>query len=329
MIRITLRSLIISFFCISIIWQFAEVQIHAQLSTLYYWIGGRPLYHQQSFDEKGIPIQIRPDRQKVYNPLFIARAAQKLGKNNEAVADHKKFIELTDWMLAHAEQDDETLVLYYQFDLPEYNLKAPWASALAQAVLMNVLWMRAEAEKDSLLYAKSRKVLNTLNPKLTNLALMNKEGGIWFEEYPSQPPSYVLNGMLSVLIELHEYSTVSGDSLASKLFDSGYTALLAKLPLFDRDGFSAYDLKSQAAGPLYHKKHVLQLKALNKIRSHPSLEYYQKRWRQHDLYPIPLQLILEPRIKRILAFLLAWFLLSDIIIAVVFIRRLREGINKA
>ncbi len=281
------------------------------MQSLYFKIARKPLYHYQCRDESGIPTQYRKDGSIVYNPLFIARHAQEL----HALNAKSGFIKATDWLVNHAKITDSTFAVCYTFDLEEYRQTAPWLSALSQAVIMNVMLDRYFIDQDSLYLDYAQKALYTLKPGVKYLTQDVGERGLWLLEYPSSDPPFVLNGMISILLELYDYAEKRQDDLALELFHRGYLAVLQKLPEFDYKGFSYYDLQGNPTGRLYHQKHIYQLAELNEIAPDEVLQFYHRRWSRMDLLPVPIQMMLSPKPKRILAFLLAWMLLTDLLVA--------------
>lgn len=304
---IAIVSLLISLLFVSVIWQFAETFIHSTIETAWGRLTGRPFNQIRLEDERGIPMQLYSTGEKHYNPLFIANEAKDEYFLRENPQHAERFILLTDWLLEHGVETDSTFYLNYDFDYPQYEMKAPWQSALAQAVAMNALAHRASYERDLVIYGKAIKALNTLRPEVGHISLALSDSTNWYMEYPASEPHYVLNGMMGVLFELNYYRIITKDPLAKELFDKGYRALLQRLPEFDYSGYSYYDLMGTKAGRMYHKKHIAQLKRMNDIAPSPILQYYLMRWRRADSYPVLWQMVMNPRPKRLLAFFLPFF----------------------
>lgn len=109
-----------------------------------------------------------------------------------------------------------------------------------------------------------------------------KDGGVqavfmdqykWFEEYPTNPPTFVLNGFMSSLIGLYDLWKVAGKvegTAAAKdaetLFKEGFKSLHAMIPLYDTGSGSVYDLRHFTAKQApnlaraeYHVTHLNQL----------------------------------------------------------------------
>ena len=134
-----LLSLVLSVFFVSMIWQYAEPDIHSVSENLFGRIFGRAINQTQVLDKQGIPMQIYPDGSKRYNHLFIAKEAQEEFWLRKTEPHAQRFILLTDWLLQHLTVTDSTCYMEYQFDFPKFELQKPWSSALTQAVGMNAL----------------------------------------------------------------------------------------------------------------------------------------------------------------------------------------------
>ncbi|CAG0894028.1 unnamed protein product [Cyprideis torosa] len=105
----------------------------------------------------------------------------------------------------------------------------------------------------------------------------------WYEEYPSDPPSFVLNGFIYSLFGLYDLKDKSSD--AKQLFETGLESLLKLLPLFDTGSGSVYDLRHVSLGIApnlarwdYHTVHINQLTHLATIIDAPLLNETAKRW---------------------------------------------------
>lgn len=109
-----------------------------------------------------------------------------------------------------------------------------------------------------------------------------------YEEYPTKPPLFVLNGFIYTLLGLYDLHIIEGEnsiSLAKKMFDDGMTSLKNLLPLFDTGSGSFYDLRHFTLGVSpniarwdYHATHVNQLYLLAGLDNDPILINTAKRW---------------------------------------------------
>ena len=109
-------------------------------------------------------------------------------------------------------------------------------------------------------------------------------GRPFFEEYPTDPPSFTLNGFMFTLIGLYDLA-MRGEERARHLLDEGLMTLVYCLPFFDTGSVSAYHLghisnppRSVHTSVVYHQVHVTLLRALCSVRPHEVLSFYAERW---------------------------------------------------
>ena len=233
---------------------------------------------QEKFDEEGIPLKYQAG-QYVYNPVHIAQYA---------LLDRDNVMLVADWLLKT--QDCDTGQWFYHFDFPvggtSVTLEAPWASAMAQGEGISVLTYAYDESGEE-------KYLDAAEFALEPLKVDVEEGGLkqdffghdFYEEYPTDPPSYTLNGFMFALLGLHDLAQASPNSDAQALYDEGLKTLIYALPFYDQGDTSAYHLghlfdppRKVHTSPRYHVLHVKQLKRLNEISSDPVLQYYHNLW---------------------------------------------------
>ncbi|KAJ8344420.1 hypothetical protein SKAU_G00317490 [Synaphobranchus kaupii] len=118
---------------------------------------------------------------------------------------------------------------------------------------------------------------------------MNKHD--WYEEYPTTPSSFVLNGFVYSLVGLYDLAETAGDKLgreAGVLFSRGMESLKAMLPLYDTGSGTIYDLRHFMLGTApnlarwdYHTTHINQLQLLASIDNSPVFRDFVKRWKTY------------------------------------------------
>ena len=166
-------------------------------------------------------------------------------------------------------------------------LPAGWHSAMAQGHALSVLTRAYHLTNDSRFVRAAQKSLNLFT-------LLARDGGVknqlfgfdWFEEYPTTPGSFVLNGFMYSLIGLYDFSTVKGfGNESAALFQSGLTSLRTFLPLYDTGSGSVYDLRHlglKSAPNIarwdYHAVHIYLLKWLYTITNDPFFNEVADRW---------------------------------------------------
>ncbi|VDN03778.1 unnamed protein product [Thelazia callipaeda] len=193
-------------------------------------------------------------------------------------------------------------------------LPAGWYSAMAQGHALSVL-TRAfvltndtkylQAAKNALLLFKTAKIndilyATSMGIKLSNIFAHRDEaakGGVrnelfhhpWFEEYPTTPGTFVLNGFLYSLIGLYDFAQLSAlrgdENDSAALFSIGLESLRTFLPLFDTGSGTLYDLRHlnlRGAPNLarwdYHSVHIYLLKWLYIITKDELFNVTADRW---------------------------------------------------
>ena len=159
-----------------------------------------------------------------------------------------------------------------------YELRPPWISAMAQGESASLL-VRLYAETGEERFADAaRRALEPLRkPVRAGGARALIGGGPFFEEYPTEPPSFVLNGGIFALWGCYDVGAGLGESGATEDFTDGVDALAKNIERWDTGFWSLYDLfphpvVPNVASSAYHSLHITQLRAMELIAPRPELE---------------------------------------------------------
>jgi len=198
-----------------------------------------------------------------------------------------QFYYAADWLVKH--QDDRggwKIMVSRSVAEGQLSLEPGWYSAMAQGQAMSLL-VRAHARSGR------REYLDAAVRALALFDIPSADGGIvakfmdryvWYEEYPTIPPCFVLNGFMYALIGLYDVSATAppgeGHSTAMRLYSSGVASLRGMLPLFDTGSGTVYDLRHLTLGGAsppnrarwdYHATHVNQLLLLSLLLQNGSI----------------------------------------------------------
>jgi heparosan-N-sulfate-glucuronate 5-epimerase len=163
-----------------------------------------------------------------------------------------------------------------------FRTPVPWLSAMAQGQCASLL-VRIYSATGVDRFAAS--ALNALKP----MALATPDGGAratldgrpFPEEYPTDPPSFVLNGAIFSFWGYYDVWRGLGDQGAGRAFLEGVSTLAENLHRWDMGFWSRYDLYRHpvvgvcVASNFYHALHINQLHAMALI--HPSPEFERVR----------------------------------------------------
>jgi heparosan-N-sulfate-glucuronate 5-epimerase len=162
-------------------------------------------------------------------------------------------------------------------------LGAPWLSAMAQgqaaSLLLRVFGETGEEE----LAATALRAIGPFRRTVEEGGVVARvDGGLFAEEYPTVPPSHVLNGGVFALWGVHDVAETLGDPEVRALHEELLGGLRGIASRYDLGTWSRYDLFPEppvnVASSFYHHLHESQLRAL------------------HDLYGEPLFLQLADRL---------------------------------
>jgi heparosan-N-sulfate-glucuronate 5-epimerase len=199
------------------------------------------------------------------------------------------------WLAAARERADE-LVARQQEDGPQaggflhthpfrhtFALRPPWISAMAQGEAASLL-VRIYNETGDERYARAaRRALLPLGVDSVAGGVRASLGGRSFpEEYPTQPPSFVLNGAIFALWGVRDVAMALDDAPARTAFEEGVDMLAENLHRWDLGYWSRYDLFPHpvvnVASSFYHDLHINQLRAMHRLAPRRELAAAADRW---------------------------------------------------
>ena len=122
-----------------------------------------------------------------------------------------------------------------------------WYGAMCQGQAISVLVRAWTITKDPRYLTAAEAGSRLFNISSTNggVKAVFLDKYTWFEEYPTNPPTFILNGFIYSLLGLYDLKTVSTKLKVqiSQLFQSGLDSLAAMLPLYDTGSSTLYDLR--------------------------------------------------------------------------------------
>lgn len=184
-------------------------------------------------------------------------------KNNKWL---KNAMHHSNWLLFHQKDDGSWRMEHRN---PIYSsLDLPWPSSLAQGLAISSLYR-------AYLYSKKKQYLNSVISAIDFLEKdvrcsglkrffsMHDIYGFIYEEYPNYVNNGVLNGYISAILAIYEFSKI--DPSYNKLLEINIENLLKIIKLYDSGFYSYYSLDKNISSGFYHRYVVNQLIALEKI----------------------------------------------------------------
>jgi hypothetical protein len=240
-------------------------------------------------DPDGVPLTRTSPGEHIYNTITISQYA--LALHDAIVRDARSDLEprlarQLEAVLSNTERDgDWEGFCIHRWNNPKYKkLEAPWVSALAQGNAISAL-LRGHQLFGEKRYADcATKMFAALERPLDQggVHFVDRCGHDWFEEFPMDPPSHVLNGLVFTLWGILDFARATADDRAWAWWRSGVETLRAHLPDFDCGFWSLYDLRYRELASLYYhwNVHIPQIDAMYGLTGEPSFERYASRWRR-------------------------------------------------
>ena len=155
-----------------------------------------------------------------------------------------------------------------------YDVGPRWISAMTQGEAASLLMRVYVASGDQLFAEAALLALRPLGIPQAAGGLRTKFGGGFFlEEYPTDPPSHVLNGGIFALWGYYDVALGLADADARREFDEGVDTLAKNIHHWDTGVWTRYDLYpfliTNLASPFYHRLHIDQLRAMQLIAPRP------------------------------------------------------------
>lgn len=186
------------------------------------------------------------------------------------------------WLHQAAEWTGDSLAVWpVPWTAGRYALAPPWISALAQGQAISLLVRTAAWDRpEDLVLARAavRSLLATGLP-----IVLHDAGGIrFFEEFPSDPPSEVLNGCLFAWLGLWDFARATGDAEFQRECLVLLDRIEAQVPAYEvtglgLDGWTRYDLWSRRpTSPVYQEMHAALAEAIG-------VETGRQFWRSRGL----------------------------------------------
>ena len=245
------------------------------------------------FDARGLPL-LGYSAGHFYNPTSISQYGLRHYSRwlkSRVGDDREKTLKAATWLLAKQGGDGRwpyrfTYTVGKMGSSPGITLSPPWSSAMAQGQGISLLVRTWRMTGERRYLDAARRAVKPLTIDVARGGLKRRlAGGPFFEEYPTTPPSHVLNGFMFTVIGLWDVAPWSPE--AADLYRDSRRTLVRALPLYDRGArqTSAYHLGFRTAGqpvhasPDYHEVHRAQLRVLDAIEPDPEFAAVRKRWR--------------------------------------------------
>ncbi|MDD4493826.1 MAG: D-glucuronyl C5-epimerase family protein [Eubacteriales bacterium] len=226
-----------------------------------------------------------------YNGILIAQ--QGLTEYGYYLYDNKQhrlntMKQVAEWFIEN--QDVNSGAWHFHFRYYNANvsswLEKPWISAMCQGQAISFLCRFAKLSGDNKYLKVVDRALGVFEKTVTDGGVVSFYDSMpVYEEYPTDPPSYTLNGFIYSLFGLYDAYKLADNRRAETLFNNGIKTLEHILPLYDDSHHTYYDLghitaplRSPRQNSKYHVLHIILLKSLYSITGNSTVEFYANKW---------------------------------------------------
>jgi heparosan-N-sulfate-glucuronate 5-epimerase len=268
-----------------------NISMNEKLGMYYQDISGA-LIHISSgsfakLDDNGIPYRMRNGEKEYYFVLIIQYGIMcydLLCKKQDETKNKENIIAVVNWLDEHKEYLNNAIV-WRSNDNIQYNLKKGWISGMYQGQAIS-LYLRAYQLTGNSNYLKTaEEIFKSFDIDFEDggFKRIDKDGNIWFEEYPTQNPSFVLNGFIYSIFGLLDLYRVTKNKEAKRLWDACIKTLVENMPKYDVWYWSVYDqLKQQLVSYYYQKNvHIPLMEILFGLTQIEIFDKYAKKWKRN------------------------------------------------
>lgn len=251
--------------------------------TKYHYRFTRCDLHPVCFDSGGIPHVHLPGVRQMCHPVTVANWGLHLlfcygetGQPDQLVHATR----LAEWLMANQEDGMWLVPMSSRF----YGIEARWVSAMVQGQAIAFLSRMAKLCGRPAFQEVARRALRPFNLAVTDGGVLARtEWGDFYEEYPSIPPSLVLNGFIFALFGLHDLAELYAVTRARRLYEQGRACLERIIDQYDTGYWTRYDLfpRFRLASQEYHKLHIHLVLAVGRLARMPRLADRAARWQTY------------------------------------------------
>ncbi|KAL3269647.1 hypothetical protein HHI36_008710 [Cryptolaemus montrouzieri] len=281
-----------------------NISITAQDNNIYYGIGNFQEWKKLTRDlivdlDKGLSIlqektkHKRIPRSKLKVTAILLFGYGAIDNLTLSTSEHiENFYNAAEWFVKHQDSKGGWPIPVRRHLASGFSdLKPGWYSSMGQGHALSVLSRAYHHSGGDVKY------LNAAIAGLKPFSVPSSKGGVltsfmnkysWYEEYPTTPPSFVLNGFIYSLLGLYDLMKIAprGQAdLAEHLFNDGIVSLKHMITLYDMGSVTSYDLRHFTLGIApnlarwdYHATHINQLLLLGKILNEPLFTQTAERW---------------------------------------------------
>lgn len=259
-----------------------------------YYLGGSPRRYGNrfDFDEKGVLVFFLDKGHRwIHSPTLIFNEASGmltawLDRGDEAAL--RGFRAQMDWACQNqvkAEAQRGAWVNHVR-RLSAFTFRPPWANASSQGSGVSLLLRAWLVTGDERYLETAQAALSPFERDVSEggVRLHLDDGRVFFETYPSTPPSLLINGFIRALLGFRDISIFTGDAAAARVWSEGVETVREILPRYDTGFWTRYDLCEgtfHVNSKSYHDLTINNLVLLHRLTGDPVFRDYADRFTRY------------------------------------------------
>ena len=238
-----------------------------------------------TLDDQGVPL-FEYEGENYYHPVYMSQFGFKQLDWFRSTGDSAYFfraVSTASRLKQMAVSKDSSVLFPNPFDFNVHSLnhelmEAPWLSAMTQGQALSLFCWLHDLTGDSNYMIWAEKIYNSYYRLKGSghsdwVSCVDDNANIWMEEYPSDTPSFTLNGKIFAIIGLYDYYIATGDQEAKNILMAGITTIKNNVHRFRQENApSLYCIKHQKSYTGYHQTHINLLRTLHAMTQDPYFE---------------------------------------------------------
>ncbi len=263
------------------------------------------------FDENGIPF-LGSKENPNYAPVLIIQYGivchDFILRGEDIDANKQRMNTCLTWLEQNKTSFHDSIVWRSKATKQQYDLPQGWISGMYQGQAIS-LYLRVHQLLGKEEYLETAKLIfNSFQYGYEEggFKRIDENGYLWFEEYPTSIPSYVLNGFIYSIFGIYDFYRVTKDEKALALWNECLDTLKTNLHKYDVWYWSVYDqLKEQLVSYYYQKNvHVPLMHIMYQLTGDEVYNYYAMKWEKSLNNPIhrtitKIMYRIQPRLKKL------------------------------
>lgn len=238
-------------------------------------------------DENGIPY-LEINNQRNYAPVLVIQYGlahyDLLIKGENNTENSKIVLNTLNWLDLNKDSFKDSIVWRSDENL-QYGIPKGWISGMYQGQAISLYLRAYQTFKDIHYLHTAEQIFNSFKYDYSEGGFMrvDERNCLWYEEFPTEKPSYVLNGFVYSILGILDLYRVTGNVLAKKLWDSSVSTLEQNLHRYDVWYWSVYDqMKEQLVSYYYQKNvHIPLMKIMYGLTQKDIFLFYATKWEKN------------------------------------------------